>query len=189
MPIPWLPIGMGLLSFGLGMAKANINRQMGYAKADEIDKTISDTLLTHKFNVGQQRKRLIGNAGKIRKRGAYVYAQTVANNERKQASRTSKASSSGAAIGEFTPMNVRVNMAGKEFMQAQMVKSNTKASIDTLEQDFIDWKQSADFQTSMSVSQMKRQSALTRKGADMGYVSDSLGAVGSGVNSYGMWKT
>ena len=189
MTIPWLPIGMSILSFGLGMAKAGINKQAGYANADEVDKQRTDTLLTHKFNVGQQTKRLIRNVGQTRKRGAYIYAQTVANNERKQGTRTAKAASSGAAIGEFTPMNVRVNMAGKEFMEALMVKANTKASIDTLKQDFIDWKTSADFQTTMTANQLSRKSALLRKQADWGYVSDSLGALGSGVSSYGNWMT
>ena len=176
-----------ITQFWTGYGKANINKQAGYANADEVDKQRTDTLLTHKFNVGQQTKRLIRNVGQVRKRGAYIYAQTVANNERKQATRTTKAASSGAVVGEFTPMNARVNMAGKEFMEAQMVKSNTKASIDTLKQDFIDWKTSADFQTTMTVNQLTRKSALLRKQADWGYQSDVLGALGSGVSSYGNW--
>jgi len=176
--------GTALMGMYASWQAAEAAKKSGYATGEEYDRLARETLLTAKFNIDRDQRKIFevsaGIAEKgtdktafIKRQGAFVKGKTEAT-----VGASGVKSGSGTAAQQViqTGLNTASNIM-QNFREIQMAQSNLKsAGEDKMESEWMQAKQQS--------NKYKRMADMAREGGDVAQFAGMMGGFTKGVGTF-----
>tara|TARA_R100000458_G_C8278027_1_gene253830 strand:+ start:2995 stop:3594 length:600 start_codon:yes stop_codon:yes gene_type:complete len=180
----YVQAGLAILSLIGGYMQAQNAKAGAGAKADEYERLIEDTKLTHKFNE-QERNKATYQMQLSALRGGVDKAGMAGLAGKKQVeSLIAETASSGVALGSGTAREVVANQHLQNANQQLAIMDQTKGKIDHIVDNAMAVNKMETFKANMQMAKYQRAASMARRTGETMFNAHMFGAFTSAAGTY-----